>query len=258
MTKALPLKRSRRVASALRLYARQNMDWSRWADTPRRMTHTSANEFLLAVLFDQGVKFERAFEAGRIVAQAFGNKHHPEQLWGRICKCDPKRFRRFMRYGYGGGSLHRYWKKFSEWLPAAARIIVDNYDGDPRELWARQRNVEKVRKRLLELPSIGDALANMTVMILARDYGLLGGRKAAKQLSVKPDVHVNRVFRRAGLVPLHAGTAEVVEAAKRLAPDFPASLDPGAWEIGKEWCRPQRPKCSECPLRAVCPKMGVR
>ena len=81
-----------------------------------------------------------------------------------------------------------------------------------------------VRERLLEIPSIGTGIAEMALLILARNKGLIGGRKAKPQPNVKPDIHVRRVFIRAGLVEKGASDRDIINAASELAPDFPGSL----------------------------------
>jgi len=65
----------------------------------------------------------------------------------------------------------------------------------------------------------------MAVLHLARNDGLLGGKKTRKQLDVEPVVHVRRVFFRTGLVRKGASLEDVVNVARQLAPDFPASMD---------------------------------
>ena len=93
----------------------------------------------------------------------------------------------------------------------------------------------------------------MAVLILARNYGLLGGTEALSQLDVKPDTHVMRVFARSGLIKKSAKEYEAVEIAKKLNPKFPGALDAPAFNIGLEWCRPKNKKCKECPISSACP-----
>ncbi len=215
-----------------------------------------ANSFLLGVMLDRSVKAAQAWKAAEWICSALGDSEDPAVLWTTLRDLEPVRLRGFLRYGYGGVAFHRHYKTFARLLPQAANHILENYGGDPRRIWNGQRDTEIVRNRLDDIPAIGGALAKMAVLILARNHGLLGGRTARRQLDVKPDIHVQRVFRRAGFVE-RASPDEVVQAARRLSPDFPASLDAPAWEIGSKWCRPQRPRCSECPLDKTCPRIGV-
>lgn len=251
-------KRQKRVASEIRGYRRQMEDWVAWVPKHRPMTHGFANGWLLGVMFDQGMDAWTAWRTGEFVAVAFGNNEAPEKMWQRIASTPRTRLRQFLHHGRGGLAVHRYWKRFSDFLPAAASHIVDVYGGDPRKIWRRKRDVEEVKVRLMGIKSIGPQLASMAVLILARNHGLLGGKSAAKSLDVKVDVHIRRVFARSGLVTPNASDSQVVDAARRLAPDYPAALDSGAWDIGRNWCHKGRPNCEDCPLSRSCPKVGVR
>lgn len=115
-----------------------------------------------------------------------------------------------------------------------------------------------VRERLEAIPTIGYGLARMAVLILARDYGRLGGRKARRYLEPKPDMHVRRVFERSGLVERGAAVESIIRTARTLAQDYPAAFDAPAWDVGRNWCRPRNPKCRECPIHTACPRVGVR
>lgn len=258
MSKTVATTRQKQVASGIRGYRRRMADWVSWTPANRPMSHAAANACLLGVMFDQGGNAWRAWRAGKLAAAAFGNAEEPERMWRRIAETPCRQLRPFLQYGYGGQALHRYWKRFSDFLPSAATHILEEYDGDPRKIWRGQRDVSKVKQRLMEIKSIGPQLANMAVLILARNHGLLGGKKAAKALDVKVDVHIRRVFTRGGLASPQSNDAEIIDSARRLAPDYPASLDSGAWEIGRTWCHKTAPNCSECPLSRVCPKVGVK
>lgn len=68
------------------------------------------------------------------------------------------------------------------------------------------------------------------------------------------DVHVRRVFLRAGLASEDSLEA-VREAARRICPEYPGSLDLATWLIGREHCRPSNPRCDICPLGRACPRL---
>lgn len=100
-------------------------------------------------------------------------------------------------------------------------------------------------------------MSRMAVLILVRDYGLLGGKDSLGKLDVKGDALLKRVFKRAGLVPSDASDDKYWKAARKLNPDFPAALDPPAWDIGNKFCTENDPNCGECPLERHCPKTGL-
>lgn len=251
------IRTKRRVCKALRQYARSRLAWVRWSKKTSKMRPDTANSFLLGVMLDHSGDTYRAWDAADWIRSAVGDSDDVASLWRRLREMEPRRLRGFLRYGYGGKAFHHYYKKFARLLPGAAGHLLENYGGDPRRIWNNQRDVAEVRRRLEEIPAIGPALARMAVRILAHEHGLLGGKKACRQLDVKPDIHVRRVFVRTGLIQKGATDAVLVESARQLAPDFPASLDAPSWDIGRNWCRPKQPSCSDCPLCGTCPRLGV-
>lgn len=252
------IRTKRKVAKALRQHARSLSDWVRWSSTTTKMRPRVANSFLLGVMLDRNVVADRAWDAAEWICDALGDSNDIASLWRALRDMDEARLRGFLRYGFGGYAFHRHYRTFARLLPEAGEHLLTNYEGDPRRIWNGQRDVAEVQRALDDIPAVGPALAKMAVLILARKHGLLGGKKASKQLDVKPDVHVCRVFQRSGLMSQGAPPQSAVDAARSLAPDFPASLDAPAWDIGRQWCRPQRPACGECPIGGVCPRVGLR
>lgn len=95
----------------------------------------------------------------------------------------------------------------------------------------------------------------MAVEILERDLhvevaDLWGGEIAY-------DVHVRRVFLRAGLAE-RDDVGHMVAAARSVHPERPGELDNPAWDIGRRWCRPREPDCPSCPLLPACPRLIER
>lgn len=249
------IRTKRNIAKGLRQYGRTMEDWVRPTDKARRFRALAANSFLLGVLLDRTIKADRAWDAGQWISEAMGDESDPSVLWKTLATIEKRRLTGFLRYGYGGKAFHRNYKTFSRQLPEVASLILERYNGDPRKIWNNQRDIEDVRKRLEELPGIGPALSRMAVLILARNYGLLGGKKALAQLDIKPDVHVMRVFRRSGFIESEKDKDSAITIAKELSPGFPAELDAPAWEIGQKWCRPRHPRCGECPIGNGCPQL---
>jgi endonuclease III len=245
---------NKKVALALRKYRKSMEDWVKPTDEVRRFRASSANAFILGVMFDRSIPAWRAWEAAEWVNDSLGDQDDVTALWSNLVKIEAKRLLGFLRYGYGGYAFHRHYKTFARQLPIAAQIILDSYGGDPRRIWNNQRDVEIVREKLEELPGIGPALSRMAVLMLATTYGLLGGKEALPQLDIKPDVHVMRVFQRSGLIASNANESEAITTARLLSPKFPAELDAPSWEIGQKWSRPTLPKCSDCPIGEECPK----
>jgi endonuclease III len=98
---------------------------------------------------------------------------------------------------------------------------------------------------LLTLPGVGRKTANLVVTVA---YGKPG---------ICVDTHVHRISNRLGYV--RTRTPEATEAALR------ASLPRRYWigyndllvAFGQNVCTPVRPRCSTCPVRPFCPRVGV-
>src|SRR6266542_4268509 len=238
------IRRKRKVAAALRKYDRSMDSWVRFSMGISKLHAHQVNCFLLGVLFDRNVDAGQAWETGRRICKALESPDDDWAVWKTLRDMEAKRLRGFLRFGNGGKSFHRHYRTYARMLPQSAEHLLNEYGGDPRRIWNGIRDVEQVRRRLEAIPGIGPALSRMAVLILARNYGLLGGRKACKQLEPKPDIHVRRVFLRTGLVERKAAFDDIVAVAQLLAPDFPASLDAPAWQIGAAWCRPRKASCA--------------
>ena len=243
------------IANKLLRYARTMDDWVEPVDGIRRFTLPKANSFIVGVLLDRQINAQRAWDAANWIVESIYDKD--SRFWEAVITLEPRRLNGFMRYGWGGKAFHRNWRTMARNLLKCAEIIIDKYDGDPRKIWNNERCISSVRKRFEELPGIGEALSRMAVLILARNYGLLGGKSALPKLDVKPDVLLKRVFKRTGLVPSNPSFEDFLKAARKLNPEFPAALDPPAWDIGRTFCTPRAPKCEECPLDRRCLKVGL-
>jgi len=210
------------------------------------LLETSANAFLIGVLFTQGIPAERAW-AG------------PAGLLSRLGTLDP---------GYladheaevalavqAPPMLHRFKHTLPRWISSAGRILRDEYAGDAARIWPAGDSVLAVTERLSAFPGIGRKKAVMAAEILVRHFGVeLLGRECGQ---VAFDVQVRRVFLRSGLVDEDRLEA-IEEAARRACPEAPGTLDLAAWLIGRTWCRPNRPTCDACRLGEVCPRLVDR
>lgn len=199
-----------------------------------------SNAFLFGVLFTQGVPAERAWAGPFLLQQRLGTldvsylASHPELV--------REAFQR-------PPMLHRFKETLPRWIVAAARRLLDEYDGDAAGIWPPGTHVLEVTRRLTAFDGVGRKKAVMAVEILRRHLGVqLIGRESGQ---VAFDVHVRRVFLRTGLADEDSITA-IETAAARACPESPGTLDLAAWLIGRETCRPKDPKCDSCRLSLVC------
>ena len=120
-------------------------------------------------------------------------------------------------------------------LIAMARMLVTDYGGE----------VPQERESLVQLPGVGRKTANVVRSVA---FGLPG---------LPVDTHVGRLSRRLGLTSAH----DPVKIEHELC----GELDPGAWGgfslrlilHGRAVCGARAPRCDECSLADLCPRVGV-
>ncbi|HEY1785575.1 MAG TPA: endonuclease III [Pirellulales bacterium] len=121
-------------------------------------------------------------------------------------------------------------------IKACCQQLVDRFEGSvPEEMEA-----------LVSLPGVGRKTANV---VLGTAFGVANG--------VVVDTHVTRIARRLGLTEQN----DAVKIERDLMGLIPRSqwIDFSHRLIhhGRQICVARRPKCGECPLADVCPKVGV-
>ncbi len=116
------------------------------------------------------------------------------------------------------------------------RDLLEQYDGQvPDDI-----------EQLVLLPGIGRKTANV---VLGTAYGTASG--------VVVDTHVARITRRLGL------TAE--KTPEKIERDLIGLFAKKEWIVlshrliqhGRRVCTARKPKCDECPLESLCPRIGV-
>ena len=207
---------------------------------------TDAFALLIGIIFDQGIPAERAWAA-------------PYELKRRLGHLDPLRLsvekEEILAAIQQSPKLHRFVNNLAEWVSLAAEQVVQKYHGDASNIWNDSPTAIELMRRLELFKGIGQKKAAMTVELLARDLGvnirdLEGG-------DIAFDVHIRRVFLRTGLSIVDQ-LDDIVNSGRENNPERPGSLDGPAWNIGRNWCRPNYPLCTACVLDGVCPKFISR
>ena len=235
---------SRVVVEGLKEFGkkRAGSDWSELDEDTQRLIRGSPFAFLLAVAFDRNMPWEKAWRIpteidrqGCLDPALLAAKDETE-LVGLV-----KRLAVQPRWGAAEGART---------LSDAAKLVQERFGGDAGAIW-RDASPAEVEKTLQEIHGIGAGIASMATRILRDDFGCFSGQE--RQIDVKPDVHLVRVFRRLGIIDDDSAN-EAIRAARRLNPEFPGALDWPAWRIGQLWCRPKDPNCAQCPLTGDCAK----
>jgi endonuclease III len=121
-------------------------------------------------------------------------------------------------------------------IQATAVKIVENFGGE----------VPQTMDELLTLNGVARKTANV---VLGNAFGIASG--------VVVDTHVRRLSNRLGLTE-H-------DAPKKIEKDLSALVPKKDWIMFPHWlithgrkiCQARKPKCSECVLENICPKIGV-
>lgn len=205
------------------------------------------NGFLLSALFTQGIPAERAW-AGAF--ELMGRLGHLDV--GRLAKAEAADIQRVLE---APPALHRFKATLSRFIVGTARCLVERYGGDASRVWSDCPPADVLIERLSTFPGFGAKKAAMTTEILIRRFGVAVRRH--DKTAVPYDVHVRRVMLRSGLVSVDR-PSELQEAARAISPERPSLIDLPLWQIGRTWCRPRAPRCGECRLGEVCPRLTQR
>ncbi|MFB3853211.1 MAG: endonuclease III [Vicinamibacterales bacterium] len=130
-----------------------------------------------------------------------------------------------------------FYRQKARHLKATCRILIECFGG----------RVPASMEELLLLPGVGRKTANL-VLILG----------FASKANICVDTHVHRISNRLGWV--ETKTPEDTEQALYMV------IEPRWWPRlnlffvtwGQKVCRPIGPRCGECVLATLCPKVGVR
>jgi len=106
--------------------------------------------------------------------------------------------------------------------------------------------VPKEIEQLVELPGIGRKTANV---VLGTAYGIAAG--------VVVDTHVVRISRRLGLTKEKAPEKIEKDLMAQFATNEWISLSHRMIQHGRRLCTARNPKCDQCPLESLCPRIGV-
>ncbi|MHC4878563.1 MAG: endonuclease III [Planctomycetota bacterium] len=129
-----------------------------------------------------------------------------------------------------------FFRAKAENIRGMARKLVEDYGGE----------LPQTLEEMTSLPGVGRKTANV---VLGTWYGLASG--------VVVDTHVKRISRLLGLTT--SKNPDIIER------DLKAVLPKKEWinyshrviHHGRAICVARRPKCSECPLLRICPRVGL-
>ena len=200
--------------------------------------------YVLACLMDRQIKAERAWSIPYRIKNIIGSFDVDDLA--SITIDDYKKI--FNEY-----KLHRFNDTMADVFFLFVHDIKTKYDSDASRIWSNNPSSAKVVFDFLQFKGSGKKIATMAANILARQFKVPFSDYYSVDIS--PDVHILRVMRRSGLVSNNADLDSVIYKARELNPEFPGIIDFSCWEIGRIWCRPNRPSCRECIIESECSKV---
>lgn len=199
--------------------------------------------FVLACIMNRQIDAKMAWAIPYALSQRIGTFS-----LGRLASLTRAQITRFMSKPT---VLHRFPGTMAQCLHSGMQRIAIQYEGDASRIWQGRPSSADVVLRFLAFDGVGPKIATMAANILAREFKIPMSDYCSIDISV--DVHVRRVFTRLQLVDKSASAEALIYTARAIEPTFPGLLDLPAWEIGKNWCRPTKPRCVECYMHLVCP-----
>lgn len=129
---------------------------------------------LLAMMLDQQVPFEKAFNSPYQLALRLGHEPTAQEL----ADFNPEALADIFAQR---PALHRFPRAMAARAQELARIIADRYDGEASAVWTGATDGAELRRRLAELPGFGAYKAQITIALLGKQLGVRpsGWRDAA-------------------------------------------------------------------------------
>ncbi|MGE6762834.1 endonuclease III [Corallococcus interemptor] len=129
-----------------------------------------------------------------------------------------------------------FFKQKTKTVQAVSRALLDAHQGE----------VPDRMEDLVELPGVARKTANV---VLNTAFNQASG--------VIVDTHVSRVSQRLGLTKQEKAEAIETDLMKLVPKDDWTFFGPAVVLHGRYTCVAKKPKCTECLLNDVCPKLGV-
>ena len=129
---------------------------------------------LIGMLLDQQVPLEKAFSSPLELVSRLG--HEPTAA--ELADFDPDELAAVFSQR---PALHRFPRAMAARTQDLARLIIDEYDGDPETVWAGASSGQELVTRLAKLPGFGGAKAQIFAALLGKQMGVRpeGWREAA-------------------------------------------------------------------------------
>ena len=150
---------------------------------------------------------------------------------------------------FNEGKYHRFNDQCAGFFYEAVQKIKNDYDGDASKIWSDNPSSKDVVARFREFKGVGPNIAAMATKILATQFKIKMSDYSAIDVSL--DVHVVRVMKRL-FFDDDATDEQIIEKAREINPEFPGIIDSTCFFVGRDYCRPEKTLCQQCPLNKEC------
>ena len=142
---------------------------------PDRLHYTDSDEanellardplaLLIGFVLDQQVTVQKAFSSPLELQRRLGALDAAQ-----IAAMDGEELERVFAERPG---LHRFPRAMARRVQEFCRALVSEYDGDAAAVWREAKDGRDLRRRLLELPGIGEMKASTIVAVLGKRFGI--------------------------------------------------------------------------------------
>jgi uncharacterized HhH-GPD family protein len=133
-------------------------------DEADRLLASEPMALFIGFVLDQQITVQKAFSGPLELQRRIGTLDA-----ATIAAMPPERFEEVFRQR---PPLHRFPRNMASRTQAFCAALVDRYDGDPTRIWTEALDARDLRRRLLELPGIGEMKADSIVAILGKRFGI--------------------------------------------------------------------------------------
>lgn len=128
-----------------------------------------------------------------------------------------------------------FWRTKAKHLKQLPEVLCGKFDG----------KVPQTLEEMCELPGVGRKTANLVLTVAFDKYGIC------------VDVHVHRICNRLGLISTVTPFESEMTLRKILPRRYWKTWNSQLVSFGQTVCAPTSPKCSSCPIRKYCDRVGV-
>ena len=129
-----------------------------------------------------------------------------------------------------------FYKNKARFLKKLPKVLREEFGGQ----------IPETIEELVKLPGVGRKTANLVLVI------------AFKKPAVCVDTHVHRIMNRLGFVKTKTPFETEKALRERLPKKYWKTINSIFVAFGQNHCFPISPKCSACPIRKYCNRIGVK